>query len=189
MANGSLLGAKLPDAQKQVDLFTWFFFTKVDEPPSDGAQNATVFRPNGPAFHNLVKLELEIAADETITKASLHIERAFIENPSQCVFAADLAKSFVRYADAPSVDELAQEINARTMARSSQPIILRGSAPSVSGKPSAAYRVYAGEASRQSLGNMALENRTIGDKRVFVITIGGTKPPQGWFSRLIQRAR
>jgi len=176
-----LLGIKLSDAQKSLDLFTWFFFTKVGE--SAGDPGAVVFRPNGAAFQRLVKLELTLAGDETITAASLHVLHSFIDANS--ANAGDVAKSFVRYADGPGISALSEEIMVRGLQRSRQVVLLRGQLPDLPANPSPAYQVAAGKAKRVTVGNLTLENR----ESALVLSLGEKTRPQGWIARLIHRAR
>jgi hypothetical protein len=180
-----LLGIKLPDAQKGLDLFTWFFFTKVDEEPTH--PGAIVFRPNGPAFQRLVKLELALAPDETITAARLHILRDFIEANS--ANAVDVVKSFVRYADGPGIGKLSEEIMVRGLGRSRQTVLVRGNLPGLPATPSPGYQVFAGEAKRATVGNLTLENLVEKGQSTLVLSLDGSVKPQGWFARLIHRAR
>jgi hypothetical protein len=153
IGDGGLLGTKLSEAKAKSSLFTWFFFEPVgEEKPAGGA---TAYKPNGEAFRALVTLNITTNADGIITKLQLVIARAFIDNPAKCVFAADLAKSFLGEGAATSSDDavglLAQEITAGGFAGSSQPVITRGPVPQSSGAPSAAYQIYAGKGKMQTL--------------------------------------
>ena len=129
----------------------------------------------------MVKLELTLSPDEVITGASLHVLRTFIASNS--ANAGDLVKSFVYHGSDSHVGELANEIMARSLRNSSQPVIVRGDGPSVSGAPSPAYLVYAGERERAEVGNLMLENR--GDEFVVTLAPSGSKP-KNWFARLFK---
>jgi hypothetical protein len=171
-----LLGIKMPDAQKSLDLFTWFFFTKVEEAPD--LPGAIVFRPKGPAFQRLVKLELILAPDETITAAGLYILRDFMEANS--ANAGDVAKSFVRYGDGPEIAKLSEEIMVRGLQRSRQTVLIRGELPNLSATPSPAYQVIAGKSKQATIGNLTLENQ----ESTLVLSLGEKARPQGWFPDL-----
>jgi hypothetical protein len=146
-----------------------------------------VFRPNGPAFQRLVKLELTVAPDETITAARLHILRDFIEANS--ANAGDVVKSFVRYADGPGIGKLSAEIMVGGLGRSRQTVVVRGKLPGLPATPSPACQVFAGEAKRATVGNLTIENLVENGDSTLVLSLDGSAKPQGWFARLIHRAR
>jgi hypothetical protein len=186
----SLLGSTLSDAKKNVNLFTWFCFTPADEPLEFPTPGALAFRPSGEAFRQLVAVELVLAPDEIITRATMQMSRSFIDNPAQSANAGDLLKSFVFFGNDPGVGKLAEEIMARSLGRSSRPVITRGDGPQASGAPSACYQVVGGQRETATLGNMVLLNRRQPGEPTLVIDIeGAAAKPQGWFSRLFHRAR
>lgn len=180
-----LLGIKLADAQKSVDLFTWFCFEKVDEPPTDAG--ALVFRPNGPAFRRLVKLELSLDSGEVITAASLHVLREFIETNS--ANAGDLVKSFIRYGDGESLGYISEQFMAGALQRSRQPVITRGGGPEVDRDSPLAFRVFTGEMQQAVAYNLAFENRRENGVPTFVLSLKGdaAAQPKSWLARLLGR--
>ena len=138
------------EAAQKTSLFTWFSLDQVGEPEKSPAETLTRFQPSGPAFHDLVRLEVGTNAGGLIRALCLHLARRFIEDPAQGIFAADLAKSFLQAAvptaDRSLRDSLANEISGR--ARTNRPVIVAGGAPPsdpLTGPPSRAYRVYRGE--------------------------------------------
>lgn len=188
---GQLLGSTLSHAKQNVNLFTWFSFTPADEPLEGGTPGALAFRPSGGAFRRLVAVEFTLTPNETITRATMHMLRSFVDNPAQAANAGDLLKSFVYFGNDPGVDKLAEEIMARSLGRSSQPVIMRGPGPQAPGTPSACYhQVIAGEREHATLGNTTFSNRRAPGEPTLVIDIdGAAAKTQGWFARLFQRAR
>jgi hypothetical protein len=154
-----LLGRTVSDAQKNVDLFTWFCFTPADEPLEVPTPGALVFRPSGDTFRRLVAVELTVAPDETITRATMQMLRRFIDNADQATNAGDLLKSFVYFGSDPGMEKLAEEIMARSFGRSSRPVIMRGDGPQAPGTPSPCYEVVAGQREIATLGNTVFSNR------------------------------
>jgi hypothetical protein len=150
-ADGStgLLGAKLETAWPKCSLNTWFMFEKFGEPVKIGDLVRSAYKPSGPSFKPLTTLEIDANSEGMIRSLSLSLARSFIGHPSNGIFAADLAKSFLRVA-VPQPDEkligtLATEIETR--ASTSQPMITRGERQKPSSGPgSRAYRIYAGQA-------------------------------------------
>jgi hypothetical protein len=63
-------------------------------------QNATwqIFRPSGPAFQHLVRLELLIGARRNLLAAKLWVARTFVGDPRNASFARDVTSSFLRWA-------------------------------------------------------------------------------------------
>ncbi len=74
------------------DFFQWF--SLEPEASSDGP--AKMFRPSGPAFHDLVALEVLTSKDETLRELRLSIVRSFIDDRRNGAFALDITKSFLR---------------------------------------------------------------------------------------------
>ena len=151
-----LIGANLSAVQETNDLFTFFNFASIGKEVLSGQRVATAFKPTGEAFRQLVTLYVTTDAQGTIQVLRLVVVRSFIDNPSTCIYAADLAKSFLGSVHPGSEDTiaaLAREISARAMGQSSLPMITRGPLPSADGEPSAAYRTYQGRGPAQTLFN------------------------------------
>ena len=143
---GGLIGAKLADVQARHDFFTFFHFAPLSTEKLPDATQLTAFKPTGEAFRALVTLNATTDQRGLITRLQLTVLRSFIEDPRQCIYAADLVKSFllaaVPTAQGDTVHSLAIEINARSMARSSMPMITTQPLPQVPEFPSAAYQTY-----------------------------------------------
>jgi tetratricopeptide (TPR) repeat protein len=126
------LGASLDILRTRNEFFSWFHFEPVGkgEPLTGGV--ITEFRPSGPAFRPFVALRVTTDQDKRIRTLSLEIARRFIDDPKNGIFAADLAKSFLRNVaapyDRPVLDELASEIEAKGMLASSG-LMARGTVP------------------------------------------------------------
>jgi hypothetical protein len=173
-----LIGLRLSEAQTASDLFTFFHFAPVG--PEE--LRVTTFKPTGEAFRPLVTLKVTTGDGGIIRSLQLLVARSFIDDPKQCIYAADLAKSFLLDAAAPSdgVSSLAREINARSMARSGGTILTTQPLPDISAPPSPAYRTYAGDAKAQELsystGNVQLSLRNIvqGTEPVLEFTVAAS---------------
>lgn len=153
---GGLIGAKLTDVQTTHDFFTFFNFAPTGEEKLPGAMQLISFKPTGEAFRKLVTLGVTTYGQGVITRLQLTVARSFIDDPRQCIYAADLVKSFLLAAAATTngdaVSALASEISARSMARSTMPMITAQPLPQAPEIPSAAFMAYAGrEQSRMLL--------------------------------------
>jgi hypothetical protein len=147
---GGLLGRPLAAAQSS-EFFTFFNMARtVSQRCGDG--QALGFRPTGERFHPLAAVEVMTDAHGDVAAMALVLDRAFIDDPVNGVFASDIAKSFLR--DVPgsrtaaSIAALADEIE--TGMSSSGTVVLRSdvSPPKAKGPPSPGYQVYLG--ARQS---------------------------------------
>lgn len=112
MASGGLIGQTL-DAAQRSEFFQWFHLMPDGPERSEAGQARRDFRPSGKSFHDLVQLSLWLGR-EGIQQARLSLDRRFIDDPRQSMFARDIAKSFLRgsiaRADAPDLATLADEI-------------------------------------------------------------------------------
>jgi hypothetical protein len=126
------LGASLDILRTRNEFFSWFHFEPVGEGEPLTGGVITEFRPSGPAFRPFVALRVTTDQDKRIRTLSLEIARRFIDDPKNGIFAADLAKSFLRNVaapyDRPVLDELASEIEAKGMLASSG-LMARGTVP------------------------------------------------------------
>lgn len=114
------------------DFFTFFHLAEVGVPTTVGASQAWhSFRPSGPAFHDLVELDVLAAADGTIGAASLGLDRSFIDDPRNGIFARDIVKSFLAWTDrkpSPPLSGLISNL-ADLSSSGGSVIIMRGPAP------------------------------------------------------------
>lgn len=78
------------------DFFTWFHFAEVSRDIISTNLAGFTFQPEGPKFHDLVKLYLVTDnMSQCICFARLSIARDFIDNHQDGPFARDVAKSFL----------------------------------------------------------------------------------------------
>src|SRR5205807_566779 len=85
--------------EQQTEFFTWFNLIRSGEPErQDRAGTWQSFRPSGPAFQHLVRLELLIGARRNLRAAELWVARTFIGDPRNVSFARDITSSFLRWA-------------------------------------------------------------------------------------------
>ena len=119
------IGANIDKLRHGSDFFTWFHLEPAGQAEVDVTGITSEFKPSGAAFRDHVTLRVRTDAGGTIEEIWLEIERKFIEDPKEGIFACDLAKSFLRHASSPedssTVHALAAEIESN--AGSSQPII------------------------------------------------------------------
>lgn len=142
---GGLLGQSLAAARSN-DLFTFFNLAQTSSRPCGDGQ-ALGFRPTGGTFHSLAAVEVLTDAHGTIAAMTLMLDRAFINDPANGVFARDIAKSFLGDVAGPragaSFAGLTQEIESGL---SSGTTIYRSGAapPAPSGPPSPGYQAFLG---------------------------------------------
>ncbi|MDT7778950.1 MAG: hypothetical protein QOC99_1462 [Acidobacteriota bacterium] len=161
---GASVGDRLED-MKQTDFFK--FFGLVEEEPRAQAGGLTVvnFRPRAGKFHQLVKVTVSIDGAGVIRAMELALERSFVDDGAQGIFARDIAKSFLRSAipveDERGIRDLANEIEF--------PKELKGYAiartrpdPKLPLQPTKGYLVYLGKQPLQeqlfSKSRVRLEN-------------------------------
>jgi hypothetical protein len=143
---GGLLGHPLAAARSN-DLFTFFNLAQTASQPCGDGQ-ALGFRPTGEQFHLLAAVDVMTDARGDVAAMTLTLDRAFINDPANGVFARDIAKSFLRDVSGSqagaSVSGLAHEIESG--ASSSGTVIYRSDvAPAKpNGPPSTGYQVFLG---------------------------------------------
>jgi hypothetical protein len=107
------VGGKL-EAAKQADFFKFFGLVEDGPRANEGRLTVVNFRPRVEKFRRLVSLTVKVAGDDSIREMSLALERSFVDDRADGIFARDIAKSFLREAvpaaDAARVDDLANEI-------------------------------------------------------------------------------
>jgi hypothetical protein len=174
------IGRKLKDLDTTHDFFRFFHFEPIGvDTRYDDGEVVMAYKPGGPAFRELVTLYTWISRRGVIQTIRLTVKRSFIDNPATCMNAADLYNTFLRnvgdlrYVD--PVHSFAREIQARSIARSGRPVIMRGEPPRVEGEPSEAYRAYSGEVPAANLVYPSLKlklvarnNREAGEFEILV---------------------
>jgi hypothetical protein len=144
---GGLLGQPLAAARSS-DLFTFFNLAQTARQPCGDGQ-AVGFRPTGEQFHLLAAVDVMTDARGDVAAMTLTLDRAFINDPTNGVFARDIAKSFLRDVSGPragaGVTGLAEEIESGVS--SIRTLIYRSDvAPAKpNGPPSTGYRVFLGD--------------------------------------------
>jgi hypothetical protein len=113
----------------------WRFFNlqRVDSTTSANGRHVELsFRPGGAMFRDLVLLKVTEVADSGVAAVDLTLNRSFVDDPRNGIFARDIARSLLRAAvpaaDAGSIATLAQEIEI----------------PRPVSNPSEGYRAYLG---------------------------------------------
>ncbi|MBF6560051.1 MAG: hypothetical protein IVW56_07160 [Candidatus Binataceae bacterium] len=159
--DGGFLGRKLHDL-RQTEFFTWFNLEPVEEVAQD---RKITFRPSGIKFRPLVSLSIACDRSGRVTSAALALARGFIDDPTNGIFARDIAKSFLRAGlskrDLAIAASIADQIEY--LSSSSRPV-LTTPRPQVSlpDHPTPAYLVFLGRevARTEQLHNsrLVLEN-------------------------------
>jgi hypothetical protein len=199
MANRTLIGAKLSEAQKELDLFTSFNLDPVITPTSypqanrklrDGLKS-THYRAQDEALRKLLHFHFCTDEENIVRKAFLTIDRNLNITPDRSKFVSLLAQNFLACAHgaspSPEIDQLLAEISTSEAKRSTKtaglPLL------EVPAKVSHAFRVYAGNE-----GVATLSNRQAGVNVLIVYKRGRLllclRPlPQSWLARFFHRAR
>jgi hypothetical protein len=92
---GGLLGESLEGVNK-TDLFTWFHLTETSRVRAGRGRSVVKFKPSGSKFHDLVTVEVSLNQSGRVVGISLLLERSFVEDDRDGVFARDIAKSLLR---------------------------------------------------------------------------------------------
>jgi hypothetical protein len=180
-----LIGRPLAAAEAS-ELFTFFNLAQTAK-LSCGGGRALGFRPTGARFHRLAGVEVVTDAKGAVAAMTLTLDRPFIDDPVNGVFARDLAKSFL--GDVPAaaakagVVALAGEIEAG-MSSSSATVVLRPEASPAApkGPPSPGYSVFLGNQGSWALKSggetTSLANGRQGGEAVLRLSLsrGGAAP-------------
>jgi hypothetical protein len=140
------------------DLFG-FFHLEPTGTTAAGAQTWHSYRPSGPAFHAQVEVDVLAGADGAIGAASIGLDRAFINDSRNAVFARDIAKSFLAWAirkPSPPVGNLIA--NIADLSAAGGTIIMHSPAP----RPpppdrTGGYAVYLGRAQRAHIADAGMK--------------------------------
>jgi hypothetical protein len=158
------------------EFFSWFHLAPVGTPTTVGGSQAWHgFRPTGSAFQALVEVDVLSEADGKIEAASLGLDRSFIDDPRNAVFARDIAKSFLAWAiRKPSPQISALIANLADLSSAGGTIIMRGPAPQPPPPDTTGgYRVYLGREPRASFAG--------DDTRLAFANFPGTLPTERMF--------
>ena len=135
------------EATQQTDFFK--FFALAEDGPRAQEKGLTVvsFRPRGGKFRELVKLTVKVTAEDSIREMELTLERSFVDDATNGIFARDIAKSFLREAvpgaDGPRINDLANEIEFPREMKGYKIMRARPD-PKLPEQPTKGYQVYAG---------------------------------------------
>jgi hypothetical protein len=165
----SLLGMRLAEA-KETEFFTWFHLEQTGTETGPEKQRIAVFKPSGDTFRKLVMVRTALDAGEHIVRIELFLARSFLDDKKQCVFANDIAKSFLldatSAADQDAIKGLADSISSNQT--SGERIITARPLPAPPDRPGPAYLTYLGKRPRDteqlSSSTLHLENLKLGDQ-------------------------
>jgi hypothetical protein len=139
------------ESQLTSDFFGFFHLEPAGDPIAvAGGETLHSFRPSGPAFHALVEVDVLTDSAGAIRVASLGIDRSFIDDKHNSVFARDIAKSFLTWAIKNPSSQIANLIaNVADLSGSEPPLIMRAPAPPPPPPDTTGlYAVYLGKARR-----------------------------------------
>jgi len=181
-AADGLVGMQLSEARSSTDFFRFFNLEPVGPAETNGESSIHHFRPSAPAFHELVELEVETDPADRISRLQLQLDRRFIDSPSQGVFAADIAKSFLLasggVAERDALRSLANEIQFRNLGRTV--IMHRDAVPELPPTPGNGYLTYRGRRSEWTISTPAvavtLRNGEREGRPVLMLETAGQKP-------------
>ena len=90
-----LIGMKLDEAKK-TDFFTFFRLLQTDAGTDDTKRTVLTFRPENKEFGKLVQVRVTLAADETLLGMEVAMDRKFVDDRLNGLFARDISKSLLR---------------------------------------------------------------------------------------------
>jgi hypothetical protein len=173
-----MLGRNLEIA-KQTDFFKWFHLERVGSTVDAAGNEAVEFRASGEQFRSLARLMVRCRGTGEIFEFELSLNRGFVENARNGVFAADYAKSFLLFAtpqkDWAQVKSLAEEIEEGSFA--GRTVIMHADVPrpDLPDTKSAGYLTYLGKQKEfvQELGAAGLKfsNETVDGVATLMMTI------------------
>jgi hypothetical protein len=135
------------EAAKQADFFKFFGLVEDGRRAEERGLAVVSFRPRSEKFRELVRLVVKVNADDSIREMELTLERSFVDDAANGVFARDIAKSFLRaavpVADAPRVNDLANEIEFPGEMKGYKIMRARPD-PKLPAQPTKGYQVYTG---------------------------------------------
>ena len=149
-------GASNSSEERRRHFFSWFNLEADGEPKHAGGISCMSFRPSGPAFHELVRLDVMLREGEQIIGSTLWVDRTFIQG-MQSSFARDIVASFLGWALTDEDVEARNALiaNIADMRATNEPVIMRADAlpPKPSADRTGGYAVFAG---RRELATVVL---------------------------------
>lgn len=185
-AEGQVVPLNLKTEQGS-EFFTWFHLAPVGTPTGVGSGAWHGFRPTGSAFQALVEVDVLSEADGKIDAAFLGLGRAFIDSPSNGVFARDISKSFLAWTVREPSPQVANLIaNLADLSSAGTTILMHGPAPQPPPPDTTGgYGVYLGRDQHASFADngvtLAFTNfpGALPSERVFEPTGGQGATPAG----------
>jgi hypothetical protein len=159
------------DEERKDEFFAWFNLEERSAPsPGGNGRMRYFFHPAGPAFQQFVTLDLTVARGGEIVGAVLAIDRDFVEDNRNGVFARDIAKSFLTWTLRHEPSGRARPLidNIASLASSGAPVIMRADAapPVPPVDDTGGYAVYLGQRAAAEIAleplRLALRNRANG---------------------------
>ena len=147
---------RLLSEERQGHFFSWFNLEPEGEPKPAVLDTCLGFRPSGPAFHALVRLDVMVRSGDQIVGSELWVDRSFVDG-KQSAFARDNVASFLGWAlkDEDAEAKNALIANIADMGAANEPVIMRrdGAPPKPPADRTGGYAVFAG---RRELATFAL---------------------------------
>jgi hypothetical protein len=142
--------------ERRGHFFSWFNLEPDGEPKPAGRDTCLSFRPSGPAFHALVRLDIMVRSGDRIVESELWVDRSFVDG-TQSSFARDIVAGFLGWAlkDEGAEAKNALIANIGDMSAANESVIMRTDAapPTPPADRTGGYAVFAG---RRELVTLAL---------------------------------
>jgi hypothetical protein len=162
--------SRLLAEERQGHFFSWFHLEQEGEPKPAGRDLRLSFRPAGPAFHAVVRLDVMVHPGDQIVGSELWVDRNFIDG-TQSSFARDIVSSFLGWALTDEKAEATKALiqNIADMRAANEPVIMRADAlpPRPATDRTGGYAVFAGRREPATVAlagaDLTLQNVTSGD--------------------------
>lgn len=169
------LDSTLAQVQKS-SFFTWFHLEQAGGSIRDGCSIVS-FKPSEEQFHDLVTLDVTLDADNCLLALELILQRSFVDDSRNGVYARDIGKSFllavIPELEHPQIQDLANQIFH--LSQRAGMIRRAGTVPDVPHAPTPGYLVWLGQQYQfeQVLehGQLILENLKSAGGDVLKITV------------------
>jgi hypothetical protein len=166
---GASIGDRLEDV-KQTDFFKYFGLVEDGARAQTGGFTVVNFRPRAGNFRQLVNVAVTLDGAGVIRAMELTLERSFVDDAAQGIFARDISKSFLRSAipreDQPGINDLANEIEFPKEMKGYNIVRARPD-PKLPAQPTKGYMVY--------LGKLPLQEQVLAKSRVRLENVHAVK--------------
>jgi len=164
--------------ERRGHFFSWFNLEPDGEPKPTGRDSCLSFRPLGPAFHALVRLDVMVRNGDRIVGSELWVDRSFVDG-MQSSFARDIVASFLGWAlkDEDAEAKNALIANIGDMSAANEPVITRMDAalPKPPADRTGGYSVFTGRSELATLAlggaDLTFRNGTADDRSLQWLTI------------------